>query len=119
MTEMRNGLQLGALAIFLVAGAGMAHGQMQGSHGTLTGQSGIESGEDKRVSSEMRERMEKSRNDDRQKRLVADTDKLLALATSLKADVDKTDKYTLSVDVIRRTEEIEKLSRSIRDRMKQ
>lgn len=60
----------------------------------------------------------RARNDDRQKRLVADTDKLLALATQLHADVAKTDKNVLSMDVIRRSEEIEKLAHNIKERMK-
>lgn len=64
------------------------------------------------------EQQEKLRNTDRQKRLVADTDKLLALATDLKQQVDKTDKEILSVDVIKRADEIEKLARSVKERMK-
>jgi hypothetical protein len=64
------------------------------------------------------EQQEKARNYDRQKRLVADTDKLLALATDLKAQVDKSTKDTLSVDVIKKAEEIEKLARSVKERMK-
>jgi hypothetical protein len=64
------------------------------------------------------EQQEKLRNSDRQKRLVADTDKLLALATDLKAQVDKTDKEILSVDVIKKAEEIEKLAHSVKERMK-
>jgi hypothetical protein len=59
-----------------------------------------------------------ARNNERQKRLVADTDKLLALATDLKAQVDKTNKDTLSVDVIKKAEEIEKLAHSVKERMK-
>jgi hypothetical protein len=64
------------------------------------------------------EQQEKSRNSDRQKRLVADTDKLLALATDLKAQVDKSTKDTLSVDVIKKADEIEKLAHSVKERMK-
>jgi nitric oxide reductase activation protein len=58
------------------------------------------------------------RNSDRQKRLVADTDKLLVLATDLKAQVDKSTKDTLSVDVIKKADEIEKLAHSVKERMK-
>jgi len=58
------------------------------------------------------------RNSDRQKRLVADTDKLLALATDLKEQVDKTNKQILSVDVIKKADEIEKLAHSVKERMK-
>ena len=61
---------------------------------------------------------EKARNDDRQKRLVADTDRLLALATELKASVDKTNKDLLSVDVVRKADEIEKLAHSVKEKMK-
>ena len=64
------------------------------------------------------EQQAKLRNDDRQKRLVADTDKLLSLATDLKAQVDKSTKDTLSVDVIKKADEIEKLAHSVKERMK-
>ncbi|HEX3968689.1 MAG TPA: hypothetical protein VHW70_12035 [Edaphobacter sp.] len=64
------------------------------------------------------ERQAKLQNDDRQKRLVADTEKLLVLATDLKAQVDKSTKDTLSVDVIKKADEIEKLARSVKERMK-
>jgi hypothetical protein len=64
------------------------------------------------------DQQEKLRNSDRQKRLVADTEKLLALATDLKAQVDKSTKDTLSVDVIKKADEIEKLARSVKERMK-
>ena len=63
-------------------------------------------------------KQEQARNNERQKRLVADTDKLLALATELKQDVDKTNKDVLSVDVIKKAEEIEKLAHNVKERMK-
>lgn len=66
----------------------------------------------------MQEQAAKGRNAERQRRLVADTEKLLSLATELKQDVDKTDKNTMSVDVIKKAEEIEKLARSVKERMK-
>jgi hypothetical protein len=52
---------------------------------------------------------------ERQKKLAADTDKLLALATDLKKQVDKTNKDILSVDVVKKAEEIEKLARSMKN----
>jgi len=64
------------------------------------------------------EQQEEARNTERQKRLVADTDKLLALATDLKQQVDKTNKNVLSVDVIKKADEIEKLAHSVKERMK-
>lgn len=64
------------------------------------------------------EQQARAQNSERQKRLVADTDRLLALATELKTQVDKTNKDILSVDVIKKAEEIEKLARSVKERMK-
>jgi hypothetical protein len=55
---------------------------------------------------------------ERQKKLAADTDKLLVLATDLKKQVDKTNKDILSVDVVKKAEEIEKLARSMKNETK-
>jgi hypothetical protein len=64
------------------------------------------------------EKMEKARNMDRQKQLQRDTDKLLSLAKELKDEVDKSNKDTLSVDVVKKAGEIEKLAKSVKDRMR-
>ena len=66
----------------------------------------------------MEEEQAKMRNIERQKRLVEDTAKLLELANELKAEVDKSDKNTLSLDVVRKADEIEKLAHSGKERMK-
>jgi hypothetical protein len=55
---------------------------------------------------------------ERQKLLKADTDKLLALATELKDQVDKTNQNVLSLDVVRKAEEIEKLAKHIKTNMR-
>ena len=60
----------------------------------------------------------KMRNEDRQKRLVEDTQKLLTLANQLKEEVDKSSKDTMSITVIKKAEEIEKLAKSVKERMK-
>jgi hypothetical protein len=62
--------------------------------------------------------MARERNKARQAALKKDTDRLLELATQLKDYVDKTDENMLSLDVIRKAEEIEKLSKSVKDKMK-
>jgi hypothetical protein len=64
------------------------------------------------------EKMEKARNVDRQKQLERDTDKLLALAKELKEEVGKSNADTLSVDVVKKAAEIEKLAKSVKDRMR-
>jgi hypothetical protein len=55
---------------------------------------------------------------ERQKRLVEDTDKLLALTTALKEQVNESNKDILSVDMVRKAEEIEKLAHSVKERIK-
>lgn len=60
----------------------------------------------------------KMRNVDRQNQLVSDTQKLVQLANELQADVQKSNKDTLSLDVVKKADEIEKLAKSVRDKMK-
>ena len=50
--------------------------------------------------------------------LKNDTDKLLKLSVELKAYVDKSDENVLSLDVIKKAEEIEKLAKSVKEKMK-
>ncbi len=50
--------------------------------------------------------------------LKSDTDKLLKLSVELKSYVDKSDENVLSLDVIKKAEEIEKLAKSVKDKMK-
>jgi hypothetical protein len=54
----------------------------------------------------------------KQKQIAEDSTKLLKMATELKAEVDKTNKDTLSVTVIRKADAIEKLARQVKDSMK-
>jgi hypothetical protein len=62
--------------------------------------------------------MAKKANQERAAALKVDTDKLLKLAVELKASVDKSNENLLSVDVIKKAEEIEKLAHSVKDKMK-
>ncbi len=55
---------------------------------------------------------------ERQIALRRDTEKLLSLAAELKQNVDKTGPNILSMDVIKKAQEIEKLARSVKDKMK-
>ena len=70
------------------------------------------------INTKMEEQQAKLRNNDRQKRLQTDSARLLALATELKEQVDKTNKDDLSVEMIKKADEIEKLAKSVKDRMK-
>jgi|SRR5947209_5890745 len=57
-------------------------------------------------------------NKERQQKLKEDTEKLLKLANELKESVDKTNENVLSLEVVRKAEEIEKLAKSVKERMK-
>jgi hypothetical protein len=62
--------------------------------------------------------LEKRANEQRQADLKKDTEKLLKLSTELKEYVDKSNEHVLSLDVIKRAEEIEKLAHSVKTKMK-
>jgi hypothetical protein len=62
--------------------------------------------------------MEKKAAKDRLVALRNDTDKLLKLSVELKSYVDKSDENVLSLDVVKKAEEIEKLAKSVKDKMK-
>jgi hypothetical protein len=66
----------------------------------------------------MREEQQKKLNQQRQADLKRDTDKLLLLATQLKQAVDKSNENTLSLDVIKKAGEIEKLAKSVKEKMR-
>ena len=67
-----------------------------------------------RITSEMAKKAAK----ERVAALKHDTDKLLKLSVELKSYVDKSDENVLSLDVIKKAEEIEKLAHSVKDKMK-
>ena len=71
----------------------------------------------------MREQQEKKQdftaaNAERKKQISDDSAKLLKLATELKAEVEKTSKDTLSLNVIRKADEIERLAHNVKEKMK-
>jgi len=67
---------------------------------------------------EQKRELEKKRNEKRQQEIKVDTDKLLELATELKQYVDKSNENLLSMDVIKKAEQIEKLAHSVKEKMK-
>lgn len=54
----------------------------------------------------------------RQAQLEADSAALLELAQQLKAEVDKSNKDTLSLSVIRKATEVEKMARNLKEQMR-
>ena len=72
---------------------------------------------------EMREQQAKKQdfaaaNAERRKQIADDSVKLLKMAADLKAEVDKTTKDTLSLNVIRKADEIERLAHNVKEKMK-
>src|SRR3954471_16547972 len=66
----------------------------------------------------MQKQAEKQRNEQRQSDLKRDTDQLFKLASELKKSVDSSNQHVLSLEVIRKAEDIEKLAKSVRTKMK-
>jgi len=62
--------------------------------------------------------MAKKANEERHLALKNDAEKLLRMAVELKAYVDRSNEHVLSVDVVKKAEEIEKLAHSVKDKMK-
>jgi predicted methyltransferase len=66
----------------------------------------------------MQKAADKQRNEQRQSDLKRDTEKLYQLASELKKSVENTNEHVLSLDVIKKSEEIEKLAHSVHEKMK-
>jgi hypothetical protein len=71
-----------------------------------------------RETERMRKEQEKRINKLRQETLKKDTDQLVKLANELKQYVDKTNENMLSLEVLHKAEEIEKLAKTVKDKMK-
>ena len=84
-------------------------------HHRLPGQQPTQEDEDK---AKLQKDMAKKANEQRQADLRRDTDNLLKLATELQQYVNKSNENVLSLEVIRKAEEIEKLAHSVKEKMK-
>jgi hypothetical protein len=72
---------------------------------------------------EMRDKQTKQQNfaaanAERRKQIADDSAKLIKLTEELEAEVNKTDKDTLSLNVIRKADEIEHMAHNIKEKMK-
>ena len=70
------------------------------------------------IPKDIADRMAKERLKNRYDSLKRDSEKLLELATELKQYVDKSGDNVMSLEVIRKCDEIEKLSRNVRAKMR-
>lgn len=69
------------------------------------------------LNSRMADQQARSRNSERQRRLESDTDKLDKLVTDFKQQM-QSDQGLSPADMSKKAEEIEKLAKSVKDRMK-
>jgi hypothetical protein len=77
-----------------------------------------DNGDTNTMQQQMAHDLAKKANEDRQKALKNDTDKLVKLAAELKDYVDKSNEDVLSLDVIKKADQIEKLAHSVKEKMK-
>jgi hypothetical protein len=67
---------------------------------------------------DMMDRQLREANKKRQQDIRNDTDKLFQLASELKAAVDKTNENLLSLEVVRKADEVEKLAKRVKEKMR-
>ncbi len=65
----------------------------------------------------LREKQVRALNEQRQKQLVSDTEKLLELARELNASIGASPDASVTADQLRTIERIERLARSVKDKM--
>jgi len=74
--------------------------------------------QDEPLNPELEREMARARAKQRYADLKRDSEKLLEIATELKRYVDKSGESVLSLEVIRKAEEMEKLAKDVRKRMR-
>jgi hypothetical protein len=116
---------VGALA--MAAHLGMARAQVEAPLGTQLPQAGGPIGNVDRHSlpddipyatREIQERQMKRLRQEHQQELIQDTTRLVQLATTLKAEVDKETQPTVPTDMLKQADEISKLAKRVSDRIK-
>jgi hypothetical protein len=114
-----------AIAVLLPATAGFGYQSTAppiSADEQMRNPSGRRNGPPDSADEQMRARVEKEAakkwNKERQAELKKDTDKLLELATQLKQQVDKSNENILSLDVVKKADEIEKLAHAVREKMR-
>jgi hypothetical protein len=116
---------VGALAV--AAHLGMARAQINAPLGTQLPQAGGPIGNGDRhnlpddvpyATREIQERQLKRLRQEHQEELIQDTTRLVQLATTLKAEVDKETKPTVPTDLLKQADEISRLAKRVSDRIK-
>jgi len=112
--QFRWAARLGLLIVFLAFSTSAQIRIPQRQRGPLTG---ADDQPPDIATMEMERKQLKLMNEQRQKHLVSDTDKLLRLAEELRSDANDSGKNVASADLARKANEIEKLAKGIRSKM--
>lgn len=130
-TGMIQAVRAIMVAVFLTVGAavcaaqkptaGSGAGSQTGTHqtgGLTPASAGANSPLDSLPASPFPDTSKQKRNDERQRRIVSDTQKLLALTSQLKAEVAVSGADAMTPEMLRQMDEIEKLAKSVKDKMR-
>lgn len=108
--------------VFLVACSSWAYGEgpapLTGVQQGADAQFGQRPGDAVKGDPELERKLEKERRKERFANLKRDSEKLLVLAAELKQQVEKSGENVLSMDVVKKCEEIERLAKSVRTKMR-
>jgi hypothetical protein len=104
--------------VLLVLWLPPTHPQVRPSQLPTTGGPSQDNSSNPDIPPDQQKEMRKKANEQRHAELKRDTDKLLQLSTELKQYVDKSNENILSMDVLRKAEEIEKLAHSVKVKMR-
>lgn len=102
-----------SICVLLIASASSLPGYAQGPVPP-----GVRTQETDERRRKLEEDLAKRANEQRQANLKKDTEKLFKLAGELKQYVDKTNEGILSIEVVKKAEEIEKLAHSVKEKMR-
>jgi hypothetical protein len=111
-------IRVATIGVLLIA-AGSARlkgGQMPGTEQGQTLDTSKMTQDD--PNAKLRDQQDRQLRAARQKRVVADTDRLAVLITDLKAHVNSSTINSLSLDTIKKADEIEKLARDLKKQLK-
>ena len=115
--SLRRGIRLVVIAALLLCFGICAGAQVQSGAPFPTAEPRHNT-DDAAWEAQQQKRLAKASNLQRQQDLKKDSEKLLELATELKQYVDKSNENTLSLDVIKKAEQIEKLAKAVKEKMK-
>ena len=104
--------------LVLSAGGAVAQSQPAGGKGRLTKQQSQRQQEQNNELQRLERERAKLLNHERWTKLKQDTDQLLKLATELKQQVETSNEHMLSVSVMNKAEQIEKLAKNVKERMR-